>query len=242
MNGTANNESAGSKKKSYAGTFFYLLVTVCASLAFSPLKAQQKDFGVWASVSARHKITQKLSVTVEEQFRFNQNATAIGQYFTDAGLEYALSKKFKLGISYRFINSFQNTYYSKRHRVYVDLSFKTKYSSLQIILRTRLQEQQKDLYSSETGYLPEWYSRNKVTLKLNNGRKFLPYVSTELFYMIAAPNTVKSIVDKMRYTAGMEYEFNRVHAVDVYYLIQHDINVNNPIADYVAGIGYVYTF
>src|SRR5204862_2655921 len=127
-------------------------------LFFSTANAQYNDFGVWAGVTVKHKFTQKLSASLEEQVRTYQNSTAVAQYFTDASLEYSLSKKFKVALGYRFINNNQQTYYSKRHRVYADLSYKTKLSMFQFILRTRLQEQQKDIRSSEMGSIPEWYS------------------------------------------------------------------------------------
>ena len=204
--------------------------------------AQQNDFGVWASVAVQHKFTQKLSATVEEQFRFNRNAASIAQYFTDAGIEYSLTKKFRVALCYRFTNNSKDTYYSKRHRLYADLSYRMKFSSLQLILRTRLQEQQEDIHSSETGYIPSWYSRNKLTVKFDLGKKYTPYLSAEMFYRISSPNTKGSLTDKMRYTAGVAYEFNRVHAIDLFYLVQQDKNVYDPVTDYVAGIGYVFSF
>ncbi len=204
--------------------------------------AQQNDFGIWAAVSVKHKFSQKFSATVEEQFRFNQNATAIAQYFTDAGLEYALSKKLKVALCYRFINNFQDTYYSKRHRLYIDLSYKTKFSRIQVLIRTRLQEQQQDIYSSDYGKIAAWHSRNKITAKFDLNKRYTPYLSTELFYMLSAPNEEGGIIDKMRYAAGIEYEFNRVHALDLFYLIQQDKNVNDPVTDFVVGVAYAFSF
>jgi hypothetical protein len=215
--------------------FFICLLTSSAN-------AGQNDFGIWGSASVKHKFSQKISATLEEQFRFNQNATAVAQYFTDAGVEYSLSKKLKVTLCYRFINNQKETYFSKRHRFYVDLSYKLKYSQLQFLLRTRLQEQQEDIHSSDFGYIPAWYSRNKLTVKFDLNKKYTPYLGVEAFYMISTPNVDGSFIDKMRYTAGFEYEFNRVHALDLFYLMQQDQNVNKRVTDFVAGIGYAYTF
>lgn len=223
-------------KLSTAGSIIFVLFFISSS------SARQNDFGVWGSIAVKHKFSQKLSATVEEQFRFNQNGGVLAQYFTDAGLEYSISKKFKVALSYRFINSNQYTYYSKRHRLYADLSYRTKFSRIQILLRTRLQEQQQDIHSSEHGRIPAWYSRNKITAKIDLNKKYAPYLSAELFYMLSSPNDDGHIVDKMRYTAGVEYEFNRVHAIDLYYLIQQDKNVNDPITDFVVGLGYAFSF
>lgn len=209
---------------------------------FSPSSAQQNDFGVWASVALKHKFSQKFSATVEEQLRFGNNAGTLVQYFTDAGLEYSISKKFRVALCYRFTNGYRNTYYSKRHRLYADLSFRTKYSRIQILLRTRIQEQQQDIHSSDNGRIPVWYSRNKITSKIDLNKKYAPYLSAELFYLLSAPNEEGGYVDKMRYSAGVEYEFNRVHAIDLHYLIQQDKNLNDPVTDFVIGIGYVFSF
>jgi len=218
-------------------------VTCLAFIFFiSNATAQQNDFGVWAGVSLKHKFSQRFSATLEEQIRLNQNAMAIAQYFTDASLEYSLSKKFKFAFGYRFINNFQQTYYSKRHRMYADLSYKTKFEKFQFILRTRLQEQQKDIHSSEVGYIPDWYSRNKLTAKLDLTKKYMPYASAEMMYLIKAPNATVNYIEKWRYTIGVEYEFNREHSLDIYYLIQRDRMINDPITLYAVSIGYAYTF
>jgi len=228
--------STANKKKHF---WIALLALMCV---VTNVRAQQNDFGVWTSVTLRHKFTQRIAVSLEEEFRFNQNATAIAQYFTDASIEYELSKKLEIALSYRFTNSFQQMYFSKRHRVYADLSYKTKYKQFQFQFRTRLQEQQQDIYSSETGSIPEWYSRNKLTVKFDLRRKYVPYVSAEMFYRIFTPDQSSNFIDKWRYTIGAEYEFNRIHTLDVFYLMQRERMVNNPITDFVFGIGYTYTF
>jgi hypothetical protein len=204
--------------------------------------AQSNDFGIWAGITINHKFTRRLSATLEEQIRLDQNATQINQYFTDASVEYSLSKKFKFALGYRFINNSRNTYYSKRHRVYADLSFKTKFSMLQFIIRTRLQEQQQDIHSSETGYIPTWYSRNKFTVKLDLTKKYTPYATAEMMYLLKAPDVTINYIEKWRYTAGVEYQFNRVHSLDIYYLIQRDRMINDPVTLYAFSIGYAFTF
>ena len=242
--GVGGGQNKSAFNFSYYPLPFYKSILIPVSfIVFSGyVKAQQNDFGVWAGVAVNHKFTQNFSATVEEQFRFDHNATAIAQYFTDAGAEYSLSKKFKVSLSYRFANNYKKTYFSKRHRVSIDLSYKTKISKIQLMLRTRLQEQQADINSSDLGHIPEWYSRNKLTAKLDLDQKYSPYLGVEAFYLISKPGDDGHFIDKWRYSAGVEYKFNRVHALDVYYLIQRERNVKNPLTDYVAGIGYVFSF
>ncbi len=225
------------------GSVLLYLSIVLACLSYTRnVVAQQNDFGIWGSINVSHKITRNFSATVEEQFRFNRNASAVAQYFTDAGVEYSITKKLKVALCYRFTNSNKYTYYSKRHRLYADLSYKIKFSPFQFLLRTRLQEQQQDIYSSEHGYIPSWYSRNKLTAKLDLNKKYSPYLGVEMFYVLSSPNDDGKYIDKWRYAAGIDYEFNRAHGIDLYYMIQQDSNVKDPVTDFVAGIGYSFSF
>jgi hypothetical protein len=46
----------------------------------------------------------------------------------------------------------------------------------------------------------------------------------------------------MRFGAGVEYTFNRMHMIDLQYLIRHEKNAVNPETDYVVGVSYYLTF
>lgn len=222
---------------------FFLQALVWTVLLFPAVpRAQVNDFGLWTSVAVSHRITRNLSVTVEEQVRFDQNVSHVSQFFTDGGFEYAISKSFRAGVYYRFINSNRETYYSKRHRWYADLSYKVRLKPFQFTLRTRMQQQVEDLHSSDTGRIPSWYSRNKFSARLDLVKKYYPFVSAELYYRIASPGEERNIVDKVRYQAGINYEFNRIHSLEGYYMIQREYNVNNPVTDYIVGIGYLFAF
>jgi hypothetical protein len=208
---------------------------------FTRAFSQVNDAGLWASLNAEKKITPRLSITLSEELRMNENVTEIGTYFTDAGVTYKIGKLFKVSVDYRFTQKRRlDDSYSKRHRLYLDLSARKKFKPVIITFRTRFQTQYADIYSSTDGKIPEYYSRNKLTFKFDPDKKFVPYVYSEIFTPLNKSTGL--CIDNARYCAGVEYEFNRMHKVDVFYLVQKEYNVNDPETDFVAGIGYYLTF
>jgi hypothetical protein len=214
-----------------------LFMLIMSTQAFT----QWNDAQLWTSVNLEKKIIKGLSVTLSEEVRFSENITEVGTFFTDIGLNYKINKNWRIAGNYRFTNKIQlDNSYSKRHRYYFDLSYRQKFYQFTIIARTRFQSQYADVNSSETGHLPEYYSRNKLTLKYNINQKISPYLSAEAFIPLNNPD-VKGI-DNMRYSLGVEWEFVKNSTLDVFYLIQQEYQKANRERDYVMGIGYTYSF
>ena len=78
-------------------------------------------------------------------------------------------------------------------------------------------------------------------MKFDLDKKHSPYVSTEIFSPLNDPDG-GIFINNARYTAGIEYAFNRMHSLDIFYLIQRECNVNNPETDYIIGLGYYLNF
>jgi hypothetical protein len=203
--------------------------------------AQWNDAQLWTSVNLEKKIIKGFTVSLSEEVRFSENITEVGIFFTDIGLNYKINKNWRISGNYRFTNKIQlDNSYSKRHRYYFDLSYRKKFYQFTLLARTRFQSQYADVNSSETGHLPEYYSRNKLTLKYSITKNISPYLSAEAFIPLNNPN-VKGI-DNMRYSLGAEWEFVKNSTLDVYYMIQQEYQVKNRERDFVTGIGYNYSF
>ena len=215
---------------------FVLLVFI---LKFSGVSYAQEDAGLWTSLSFQHKFTQQWTGIIAEQVRMFDNISRIDQHFTDLSVEYNFTKKFKASLNYRLIAKNRETYYSTRHRFYLDLAYKVKVSPVTVSLRERIQEQFSDINSSELGKIPEWYSRTKLAVKFDLNKKYAPYVATELFYLIDDAKENDQVIDKYRMEAGIDYEFNLRHSINLFYLIQHSLV--SPANDYIIGLGYTFT-
>lgn len=205
----------------------------------SPVKGQVNDAGLWTSVNFEAKLAKRVSATVSEELRFNENITELGAAFTDIGLNYKLNKHFQFAINYRFIQRHRlDNFYSFRHRFYADIKYSHKLKPFELSFRTRFQDQISDIGRAKDGGVPEYYLRNKLSLKWDLNKAYSPYISLELFSPLCYPHLYA--FDGIRTTAGFEYEFSKHHKIDIYYMIQKELNVSNPQTDFVLGLGYFF--
>lgn len=203
--------------------------------------SQVNDAGLWASVNLDKKVTQKLTFSLSEELRFNENVSELGTAFTEIGADYKFYKFVSLGISYRYIQKKRvDDFYSIRHRYNIDLSLKYKLKKINLTLRERFQTQYADVNTSEDGKIAERYLRSKLTVKYDLGKKYIPFISCELFYQLS--NREENEFDNARYAAGFKYEFNKKMSIDLFYLINKEFHVNDPWTEYVTGIAFNYSF
>jgi hypothetical protein len=210
-----------------------------ALLFSSPLKGQVKDAGLWTSINFEAKVVKKVTFNFSQEFRFNENITELGTAFTDAGLSYKLNKHIQFTANYRFTQRHRiDNYYSFRHRFYVDIKYSQKLKPFDISLRTRFQDQISDIGRASDGGIPEYYLRNRLSLGLDLNKPFSPYISVELFSPLNYPHY--NAFDNIRTIAGIEYAFSKHHKIDIFYMIQKEVNVSEPRMDFVIGLGYSY--
>ncbi|HNS13056.1 MAG TPA: DUF2490 domain-containing protein [Bacteroidia bacterium] len=218
-----------------------VLISMFFALFSCPSHAQQDDAGLWSSVTVKHQITRRMAASLSEQVRLHQNISDVDQFFTDLGVDYDIKPSLKVSVNYRWMSKNKLTYYSTRHRLYVDLTYKRKFKPVSITLRQRVQSQVESIHSSENGKIPEWYTRTKLTLKLDLNKKYTPYIATEYYYVLDNLKEEDHVFDKSRYEVGVDYDFNRRSSLNLFYLIQKDI-LENKSRDFVSGIGYTYSF
>ncbi|MCX6271463.1 MAG: DUF2490 domain-containing protein [Bacteroidetes bacterium] len=203
--------------------------------------SQTNDAGLWTNITLEKKLTSRYSAFLSEEIRMNENISEIGTAFTEIGVSYKIMPGLNAGISYRFIQKRQlDDSYEKRHRYMVDGSYRFKMKKFSITLRERFQSQYSAIRSSETGNIPDNYLRNKLTLKYDIRKKLTASVSSEVFFQLNNPDGNE--IDNLRHTAGLEYKLNKANIVEVFYLINKEINKADPVTDYVIGCGYTYSF
>jgi hypothetical protein len=218
----------------------YVFLALAAGFFFSlPLNAQVNDAGLWTSVKLETKVVKDLTASIIQEFRFYENITELGAYYTEAGLEYKINKHFQIEANYRFTQKRKvENYYSIRHRFGIDLKYSKKIKPFELKYRIRFQNQYADIGRSEDGGVPEYYLRNKLSLQWDLKKAYTPYVSVELFSPLNYPRMYA--FDNIRSMAGIEYAFTKHHKIDVYYMIHKEVNVSLPFTYYVVGIGYIY--
>ena len=221
------------------GRFLVFIAFILGSVYCSALQGQERDAGLWTSVSFEAKVAKRLTVNISQEFRFNENISELGTAFTDAGVTYKLSKHFQLAANYRFIQKRRtDEYFSFRHRFYIDIKYEKKIEPFQIQFRSRLQDEYADIGRAADGGVPMFYSRNKLSISWDLNKTFSPYFSAELFSPLNYPRY--AAFDNIRISAGVEYSVSKHHKLDLFYMIQRELNVSRPRTDFITGIGYSY--
>lgn len=222
-------------------TFFFLLsFLLCTrSLCFS----QINDASIWCSTTLEKELTKKTTTTFTQEFRLDENLSELGTFFSDFGIEQELAKKFSIGLNYRYINRKRiDDFYSKRHRLYTDISYKHKFEKIIFNYRMRAEAQynhvnfaQNDISSGSDGFKARNRIRNKVQIKLNTENKLKPFASIELF------NYPRNYQYDLRYIIGFDYKLNKKIAPSIYYQINREYNVKNYYTDFTTGLSLKYS-
>ncbi|TND04088.1 MAG: hypothetical protein FD123_3859 [Bacteroidetes bacterium] len=197
--------------------------------------SQVNDFGIWTSLSAEYDFLERFSAHVSEELRFNENATELGSYFTDLGLDYKLPVPgLRAGMNYRYVRRRAwNDMYTGRSRWYMDLSYKRKLWKLTGIWRMRLQTQNKTGLTDEDQPTASNYLRNRFTFKYNSERRIRPFVYMEFF-----TNLNTGLGDNIRFCGGLEFKQNELSNFELFYLYQREYNLPDPGRNFVVGISY----
>ncbi|MCB0397471.1 MAG: DUF2490 domain-containing protein [Flavobacteriales bacterium] len=199
--------------------------------------AQVKDAGLWLGVNVKKNLTQKFSVEFGQALRWNENVTELGSTFSEIGGAYKIRPRLHISAFYRFGQDRQlDNRYSLCHRYYADLSYKIKLKPISLTFRERYQATYRDINRREKGEVARDYLRTRLALKYDLEKKYTPYLEAEAFYR------VDDWITKIRFRGGMEYDFNKWSSIELFYMINKEIQVVNPWTSFITGVSYTYSF
>jgi len=212
-----------------------LIFIICLSISIA--NAQVNDAQLWTKLSVSKTFSQSFQTQIDLSTRFGNNITDLNTFYLQLSGEYKLAKWLKLGANFRYAEKYdleEMTHSRYRGGIYALLK-KKFFKTLELQYRTMYQHQYTDIYTSEKGTIPTYYFRNKLNVSLDLDQKYSPYVSCEMYHKY----TYKfQDLSKLRYALGVNYEINNLHKIDLYYLIQKETNVSNPLSSYVIGLAY----
>lgn len=203
-----------------------------------------EDAGLWCTFNLEKNINQKFTLFLTEEYRVRENFSQTNLFYTDLGLSYKPADFIKISLSYRCVEKFiEDNAISFRHRGMLDIALKRKFGNFAISYRQRIQAEVRNVYSSEIGNLPEWYSRNKFQIKYDFDKPVTPYVATELRYQISNPRSIETdkAWHRCRVFAGLDYKKNDRNTFGLFYMIQREWNVSAPQNLYILGLEYTLT-
>lgn len=217
----------------------FSFILLCFNI--SSFSQPTNDAGLWTTFNVEKKINKKFAVFLTEEYRVRENFTQTNLFYTELGAEVRPLNFLKVSLAYRMIEKYlEDKTFSYRHRLMLNITLKQKFGNFVLSYRQRLQSEVRNVYSSDIGSIPEWYSRNKFELKYDLGKPITPYIATELRYQINNPRSVQSnnLWHRTRYIVGVNYKKSDKHTFGLYYLLQREFNVSSPQNLYIIGLEY----
>ena len=225
-------------------SFYGLGILGLLMLPISALHAQEirvvQDLGLWSGLNVKSKITDNLTINLEQQVRFYTNISEFDDYLAEIGAKYKISKQFKLGGQFRY------TYNARRWK---DTEHNGRYS-LQIEYGTRLSDHLKLSYrlryQQEFINLLSHYDpsnirfselRNKVKVRYDLNEKNRLHGSVELFRLMEL--YTKPYFSKIRFYLGNTFK-TKLGPLDMSLGYEQDINSNYPLSFFF--LKSIYTF
>ena len=207
---------------------------VLFSLAVS---AQWQDFGVWTEITAEKKINPRWEVSWTESVRLNENALQFQQHYSHLAAGYKISKNFQLALAYRNSQKVQpDESVDYRNRAQLEAVYKLKWKKIGIEFQERYQVLYKNI-GRESGWKdPEITYRSRITVDYDLDRKIKPFASFEVFI------TEEIYANNLRSRIGFDYDFNKKHSARLFYMIDQDVQENDPLRLYALGLAYKFSF
>ena len=211
-----------------------------------------QDFELWTGVNLKKDIlNNKMRLGLTQEFRFEDNATSINNFFTEAELGYKLFKGFRVDLGYRFVRNNRNSGYRSEGRFFSDINYKHKFNRWKLGYRFRFQNQSAlGTDATDDDVINKYRLRFKLNYNIKNW-KLDPYFSAEGFFTQTTNriNYVTAITEeervsgfeKYRLTIGTSYDITKQLNVGAFYRFEHELGsyplyYNTPRTYYIAGI------
>lgn len=246
-----------------AGLLSFLLFPV-----HTTAQSQTADWGAMYGIAFTKKVTSKLSLSLEGEYRTRNHLRSTERFETTLDASYKLMSFLKVGAAYTLINydSPTNKYrdWEVRHRWSAYLTASHQVGRLKISLREKYQQtyrmgvpasENDSSYNVETESWdqsikeranPKKVLRSRLAFSYNIRKcKFEPYASIELSHLLNDP--YDNGLSRVRYTVGTEYKLNKKNVVSVYYRFNNEKEKNRkgdeeePNSHYV-GVGFTHKF
>ncbi len=200
--------------------------------------AQNKDTELWSELDLTYNISERTSLTLEQQARFDDNISAYNFTYTEIGLKIGLSDGIALSGKYRYsfieqegtgsaIDEYDRYMYS------FDLFAKTGLSRypVEFTYRGRLQESREKTTDNEYSFI-----RNRFRLKYKWDLPVFPYITYESFFRLNKLNRF----DRNRYTTGFDWKIAEKLNLLTFYRLQKEIKCTDPRIQNIIGLSLNY--
>lgn len=185
------------------------------------------DFQIWHTQVQEKEINKEARVTLEEEFRFGDDANDFYYHHYDAGFVYSLNKNLNLGMNYRQVYEKKKGKFKEENRPHINATLKWDLLGLKFEDRNRLQYRHFD-YQGDI-----WQYRNKFSAKFPwkfTKMEIQPYFADEIFLDLQ-----NKAFTRNRFYSGFAIGLNKNLKGEIYYLLQSGRSANKWVDTNVFG-------
>ena len=193
---------------------FKLTVIIIGLLILTaPIYAyDDEDFQVWNTDTEEFKINKDMKATLEEEFRWADNADEFYYHHYDAGMNYACNKQLSLGGGYRHIYELKKGKFKQENAPYIVATLSGESKGFSLESRNRVEYRHFD-------YQPDsWRYRNKFTLRAPwkfTKIEIQPFVSDEILASFASGTNQ---LNQNRISCGIGMQLLKSLKAEAYYM------------------------
>ncbi len=190
-----------------------LVLIVCFTIAdFRAYAYDNGDFQIWNTDYEDIKIAKGVKYSMEQEFRFGEDASEFYYQHYEFGFVYGFDKSLDLGFFYRLVLEKYKHKWREEDQPNVNATLKLDLWKFKFDDRNRLEYRHFRYKDDSARY------RNRFTLKLPIDFakiKVSPYASDEIF--ISSDSTG---FNENRFSSGMEFDLTKYVKADIYYMLK----------------------
>lgn len=194
----------------------FLVVWIAVSvLLFIPegFSFDDGDFQYWNTETLSKKINDQWKISLENEFRWGNNAGNPYYNHSDLGVNYSGAAKWlNLGLSYRHVREEKSGGWKIENRPHINVAIAWKLLGMSFNDRSRFE------YRMQENADDYWRYRNKASVKLPlklTKFEIQPYLASEIFYDFDL-NTL----NRGRFYGGFSFKVCKNLKGEIYYLLQ----------------------
>ncbi len=198
---------------------FLILEIFLAALSLRTYAFDDGDFQVWNTDAEELKISKSLKITLEEEFRFGDNANNFYYHHYDLGFVYDLNKYLNLGMGYRHIYEKKSGKFKEENEPYGMATLFWGLAGFKFDDRSRLEYRHFDYQ------LDAWRYRNKLNIKFPwkfSKMEIQPFLADEVFLNLNGID-----LNQNRFYSGLGCNLFKNLKAEIYYLLQNTKSSGN---------------
>lgn len=197
-----------------------------------------RDLEVWSAAKLKYKINKDWAIGLEQQFRFNDNASTIDNYFTELGIKRDFGKHFSANFGARYIKNNDTEGkiqgYENFFRWNADFAYQHKIERFSLQYRLRYQAKNELAIEDESKKTFRFQFATEYNIKKS---AFSPEFAAEIFNDFGDNKGFNNV----RFTLGTTYNLKKIGKINAFFRIEKELVTAYPVTTNIIGLAYQYT-